>query len=71
MVLARRIRFISFFLSPVCLTLYGYSKWKFLLVARANEWVKRHNLKQEEQKKNVNLRKFAGKKLEKNSFPTD
>ena len=37
-----------------------------MLVARANEWVNKRNLKQEEQGKNVNLRKFAKKKLEKN-----
>ena len=37
-----------------------------MLVARANEWVKRHNLKQEEQEKK-NLRKICQKKkLEKN-----
>ena len=41
-----------------------------MLVARANEWVKRHNLKQEEQEKNVNLRKFA-KKNSKKTFPTN
>ena len=39
-----------------------------MLVARANEWVKRHNLKQEEQGKNVNLRKFAKKKNRKKLF---
>ena len=41
-----------------------------MLVARANEWVKRHNLKQEEQEKKCKLEEICQKKLEK-TFPTN